>query len=253
MRPKLLDLFCGAGGCSEGYRRAGFEPYGIDNNPKALRHYPFPWVCMDALEAMDRLLGGEGLTFSNGETLYLKDFDAYHASPPCQAYSIMLNLPWLKGKNYPKLIPIVRQLLIVTDKPYVIENVDGARYTSRLPEGLQGGYLCGQMFGLPIFRHRYFETNFAWFQPGHPKHEGHINHGRKLGARAREIVVRRTGQTYGFDRPECAVGHAAMAGIVARKALGTEWMNRDEASQAIPPDYTEYVGKYLMQAVVRLD
>lgn len=76
MKPRLLDLFCGAGGCSEGYRRAGFEPYGIDNKPQP--HYPFPFLLMDALEAMDRLLRGEGLTFSNGETLYLSDFAAFH-------------------------------------------------------------------------------------------------------------------------------------------------------------------------------
>jgi DNA (cytosine-5)-methyltransferase 1 len=226
---KLLDLFCGAGGASMGYYRAGFEVEGVDIEPQP--HYPFKFYQADAL------------------TFPLEGYDAYHASPPCQGYSIMLNLPWLRGKVYPKLIPAVRTLFVVTDKPYVIENVTGARYRQSLPEGLQAGYLCGQMFGLPIFRHRYFETNFAWFQPGHPKHEGHIRDGRKLGGRAREIVVRRTGQTYGFDRPECAVGHAAMAGIVARKALGTEWMNRDEASQAIPPAYTEYIGKYLLRAL----
>ncbi len=251
VKPKLLDLFCGAGGCSEGYRRVGFDPYGVDNDPEPLRHYPFPYICMDALETMDRLLRGEGLTFSNGETLYLADFAAFHASPPCQGYSIMLNLPWLKGKIYPKLIPAVRELFVATAKPYIIENVSGARYSRSLPEGLQAGFLCGQMFGLPIFRHRYFETSFFWFEPGHPNHRGHIREGRKIGGRAREIVVRRTGQIYGFDRPECAVSHANMAGIVARKALGTEWMNRDEASQAIPPVYTEYIGKYLLQAVKR--
>ena len=84
---KLLDLYSCAGGCSEGYRRAGFSPYGIDDDPKPLRHYPFPYICMDALKAMDRLLSGECLTFSNGEALYLNDFVAFHASPPCQFIS----------------------------------------------------------------------------------------------------------------------------------------------------------------------
>jgi len=87
MKPKLLDLFCGAGGAAMGYHRAGFDPYGIDN--KLQPHYPFPFLLMDALEAVDRLLRGEGLTFNNGETLYLADFLAFHASPPCQEYSII--------------------------------------------------------------------------------------------------------------------------------------------------------------------
>ncbi len=91
LKPRLLDLFSGAGGAAMGYHRAGFAPYGIDSNPKPLRHYPFPYICMDALEAMDRLLRGEGLTFNNGETLYLKGFAAFHASPPCQKWSSMTN------------------------------------------------------------------------------------------------------------------------------------------------------------------
>lgn len=229
MKPKLLDLFCGAGGASMGYYRAGFEVEGVDIKPQP--HYPFKFYLADALK------------------FPLEGYDVYHASPPCQGYSIMLNLPWLRGRTYPKLIPVVRELFVATDKPYVIENVTGARYCQSLPEGLQAGYLCGQMFGLPIFRHRYFETNFAWFQPGHPKHQGHIRDGRKLGAKAREIVVRKGGQIYGFDRPESAVGHAAVGGISARQVLGVEWMNRDEATQAIPPVYTEYIGKYLLQAL----
>ena len=82
-KPRLLDLFCGGGGAAMGYHRAGFSVYGIDN--KFQKHYPFPFLLMDALEAMDRLLRGDGLTFNNGKTLYLKGFDAYHASPPCKA------------------------------------------------------------------------------------------------------------------------------------------------------------------------
>jgi len=215
-----------------GYHRAGFEVEGVDIKPQP--HYPFKFYQADAL------------------TFPLEGYDAYHASPPCQGYSIMLNLPWLRGRVYPKLIPVVRELFVATDKPYIIENVAGARYRSSLPEGLQAGFLCGQMFGLLIFRHRYFETNFAWFQPGHPKHQGHIRGGRKLGGRAREVVVRKSGQVYGFDQPKSAVGHAAVGGMSARQALGVEWMNRDEATQAIPPAYTEYIGKYLLRAISEL-
>lgn len=145
---RLLDLFCAAGGAAVGYARAGFKMYGIDNRPQP--HYPFPFLQMDALEAMDRLLRGEGLTFSNGETLYLKDFDAYHASPPCQGYSEATkdNSQWVhysKGKQTPKLIYPVKSRLESIGKPYVIENVRGSR------RELQGIImLCGYSFNLPI-------------------------------------------------------------------------------------------------------
>ena len=154
--PRLLDLFSGAGGAAKGYHRAGFEPYGIDN--KAQPHYPFPFLQMDALEAIDRLLRGEGLTFSNGKTLYLQDFDAYHASPPCQGYSIMHNLPWLHGRDYPLLILPTLKRLKDTGKPYVVENV-----------------------------------------------------------------------------------------------MGIDWMKRDELTQAIPPAYTEFTGKWLLRAIAEIE
>lgn len=229
VKPRLLDLFCGAGGAAKGYQRAGFYVVGVDNKPQ-------PHYCGDEFYQADAL------------EFPLEGFDAYHASPPCQGYSIMLNLPWLRNNIYPKLIPVVRALFVLTDRPYIIENVSGARYRSDLPEGLQAGYLCGQMFGLPIFRHRYFETNFAWFQPGHPKHIGHVRNGRQLGGRARDVVVRKSGHRYGFDKVGNAVGHGNSGGISARDALRVPWMNRDEATQAIPPAYTEYIGRYLMKA-----
>jgi site-specific DNA-cytosine methylase len=176
-RPKALDLFCCGGGSAMGYSRAGFDVYGIDNDPKRLRDFPFPWLVMDAIEALGRLMAGEGLTFSNGETLYLKDFAFIHASPPCQGYSIMNNLPWIRSRTYPLLILPVRELLDETGLPYCIENVAGAASKKNLEKlglldhRLRAGWLCGGMFGLPIYRHRYFETNWFWIQPGHPKHQ----------------------------------------------------------------------------------
>ena len=188
-RPILLDLFCCAGGASRGYDNGGCEVYGIDNDPKRLRDYPYPWLVTDAIEALVKLIDGEGLDFLDagwpappindrrGRRLYLKDIAFIHASPPCQGYSIMNNLPWIRSRTYPLLILPVRELLEQTGKPYIIENVAGARYGAKglrdrgLEEhGLKAGWLCGGMFGLPIYRHRYFETNFFWPMPGHPKH-----------------------------------------------------------------------------------
>jgi SAM-dependent methyltransferase len=161
-KPRLLDLFCGAGGAAKGYQRAGFYVVGVDIKPQ-------PHYCGDEFHQ------GDALTYP------LEGFDAYHASPPCQGYSIMLNLPWLRDKKYPMLIQPVRELLLAVGKPYIIENVGGARYRTSRQDGLKAAFLCGQMFGLPIFRHRYFETNWFWMQPGHPKHEGSVRDARTLG------------------------------------------------------------------------
>src|SRR3972149_1145020 len=126
--PILLDLFAGAGGAAMGYHRAGFRVVGVDWKPQP--HYPFEFILAAAMPFPRQ--GG----------------DAIHASPPCQGYSIMRNLPWLRDKDYPLLIEPTRILLDKTEKPWVNENVMGAK--------LDGGWLCGQMFGLPVFRHRYF-------------------------------------------------------------------------------------------------
>ncbi|KKK48423.1 hypothetical protein LCGC14_3145260 [marine sediment metagenome] len=103
-----------------GYHRAGFEVVGVDNKPQP--HYPFEFILGDALHIMDNLLRGAPLFRKEGD-YYLSDFDAYHASPPCQAYVRMRHLPWLKDKKYPMLIDAVREKLKATDKTWVIENV----------------------------------------------------------------------------------------------------------------------------------
>lgn len=211
---RLLDLFCGAGGSAVGYHRAGFtEIVGVDLRPQP--RYPFAFVQADAM------------------TYPLDGFDAIHASPPCQGYSIMRNLPWLRDREYPLLIGPIRERLQSAGIPYVIENVAGARRSAKHPDGLRAGWLCGSMLGLPIFRHRYFETSFLWLQPFHVPHDSVIKPGRMLGSRARDVVTRKTG----------------LGGLSARDALGVPWMTRDEATQAIPPAYTEFIGRQLLQVI----
>ena len=234
MKPKLLDLFCGAGGASMGYHRAGFEVEGVDNKPQP--HYPFKFYQVDAL------------------TFPLEGYDAYHASPPCQGYSIMRNLPWWPNREYELLILPTKQRLEQTSKPFVIENVMAARKNSKQlskigaeTHGLEAGWLCGLAFGLPFYRHRLFYTNWFWLAPGHPKHSKPLRKGNQFGAnsgRLRDVLD--LNQQIGC----MTLQHAPKSRIEkAKLAMGIDWMTGDELSQAIPPAYTEYIGKYLLTAV----
>ncbi len=215
-----------------GYYRAGFEVVGVDKEPQP--HYPFPYIQMDALEAMDRLLRGEGLTFSNGETLYLEDFDAYHASPPCQRFS---NITKMHGteltESFPDLIPATRELLAAARKPYIIENVPGAKKELNNPFKL-----CGTMFGLKsgqyaLRRHRYFECSFdIYFAPATCHHIG--------------LPL----SVYGHPGGSSCREHQKMGNSNDwRVGMDIDWMTTDELAQAIPLAYTEYIGLHLIKAL----
>lgn len=218
-----------------GYHRAGFEVYGIDNKPQP--HYPFPFLLMDAMEAMDKLLRGEGLTFSNSETLYLADFDAYHASPECKAHCQAIACrPGYRDKYTDQITPI-RPRLISTGRSYVIENVPWARHLLHNPI-----MLCGTMFGLKVKRHRYFESNvdLGLFAPAGCSckgRAGYTNADKGFSAFSRGAkLISVAGHNFCVDD--------------ARLAMGIYWANQLGLSQAIPPAYTEYTGKYLLQVLV---
>jgi DNA (cytosine-5)-methyltransferase 1 len=218
MKPRLLDLFCGAGGAAMGYSRAGFEIVGIDN--RAQKNYPFTFIQADALNPPVRL----------------SDFDAIHASPPCQAYSRLRHLPWLKGRVYPELIDATRELLQASGKPWIIENVEDAPL-------LNGVNLCGMMFGLPLYRHRRFESNILLMSPPHQKHDEVLAEGgASMSQRYRGSGV--TGVKT-ISRTSFA-GHEVGAVARGAVALGIDWMRREELTQAIPPAYTEYLGAQLL-------
>jgi DNA (cytosine-5)-methyltransferase 1 len=206
-RPKLLDLFCGAGGCSVGYHRAGFDVTGVDLAPQ--KNYPLEFHQADALEFLAEH-GGK--------------FDAIHASPPCQAYSVAAQSERNAGKVYPDLLAPTRDALESTGKPWVIENVPGAPMRADFQ-------ICGCQMGLKLRRERWFETSWRAFSmmPTH-HHEGPVvsvvGHGTPSWVR----------EQLGYN-PTIADYRAAM---------GIDWMNRNELSQAIPPAYTEHIGRQLI-------
>jgi DNA (cytosine-5)-methyltransferase 1 len=227
---RLLDLFCGAGGAAMGYHRAGFdEIVGVDIEPQP--RYPFEFVQADALEFP---LGG---------------FDAIHASPPCQGYSALRHLPWLRDREYPLLIGPTRERLREQPAPWVIENV------MRAPLGVEfpGFVLCGAGLGLSLSRHRRFEASFAVLVPPCPGHKT-IQPGRMLGNRykaGRVTGVASDGATIREIDRDSVAGH--FSGVDrAREAMGIDWMTGEELSQAIPPAYTEFIGEQLLAHLNRL-
>ena len=145
MRPRLLDLFCGAGGAAVGYHRAGFDVVGVDITPQP--NYPFEFVQADALDCARLVIRCGTATF-----------DAIHASPPCQAYIAACRRA-TSAADHPDLIGPTRELLQATGLPYVIENV------ARRPAASTAVLLCGSMFGLGVRRHRLFETNWPLMTP----------------------------------------------------------------------------------------
>lgn len=211
-RPRLLDLFCGAGGAAMGYYRAGFDIVGVDLEPQPL--YPFSFIRADAM------------------TYPLDGFDVIHASPPCQAYC-PLSAIRAAAKMRPRLIEPIRERLIAAGSAYVIENVGGAP--------LQGVLLCGSVFGLRVRRHRLFESNVHLWAPA-PRHQ-HAKQGRTVGVYGH--------QGSGSLRPRKHGGSfiRAVNAADAGDALGIDWMPWKSLTQAIPPAYTEFIGKQLLRAL----
>jgi DNA (cytosine-5)-methyltransferase 1 len=227
MKPRLLDLFCGAGGAGMGYHRAGFEVVGVDI--KRQKNYPFTFIQGDALNP----------------PIKLSEFAAIHASPPCQAHTSLRKM-WNK-KPHDDLIPATRRFLEESGLPWVMENVPGAPLKNPFR-------LCGTIFGLKTLcgaelrRHRYFENSgFFALTP-------ECNHGRTVPGvygghirdRCRTITI--TGNTPQQNVVRNRV-RQTFSIEAARVAMGIDWMNMSELSQAIPPAYTNFIGSQLAKSL----
>lgn len=249
---RILDLYCGDGGAGVGYSRAGFWVVGVDKF--AHPRYPFDFVQMDAIEALFRLWIGWPIFDSVGLPWYLKDFDAIHASPPCQAYS---NITPDKSKHK-DMIPATRDLLLAIGKPYVIENVMGAIRHLRAPI-----WLCGMVFGLKVYRHRAFESNKLLLAPPHWPHRDNTPRAGHGVSSAGFISVtsggtslkvnpsaRRRGVLPGVSKKGFVSVTGHITGVeFCRQAMDIDWMAGKGLSQAIPPAYTEYIGKQLISYI----
>lgn len=212
MKPRALDLFCCAGGAGMGLHRAGFDVVGVDIAERA--RYPFPFVKADAL------------------AMPLTGYDFIWASPPCQGYTELRHAPGTRGA--PMLIEATRERLMAAGVPWCIENVEDAAWALRDPITL-----CGSMFGLGaqgcrLQRHRLFECSFPIEQPkcshdDRPVIGVYGGHARK---RAKSAGGRGTQDVW-------IGGHKA----AASEAMGIHWMTLNELSEAIPPAFSEHIGR----------
>ena len=213
---RLLDLFCCAGGAARGYQRAGFHVTGADIEPR------------------DRYAGDEfeQRDFRSYTPEEIRSrFDAAHASPPCQKYSDLAKRN-ANAHEHPDYIDEVRDLLIASGLPYIIENVDGAPLRDPV-------VLCGTMFlGLRVLRHRGFESNISLTAPPHGKHPLVFTHDKRKAHYGKLDQDTSFVQVTGGGN--CSVANAA-------DAMGIDWMTKDELNEAIPPAFTEHLGKQLIQ------
>jgi DNA (cytosine-5)-methyltransferase 1 len=203
-RPRLLDLYCCQGGAGKGYDDAGFDVTGVDKNPQP--RYPFRFIQADAI----------AYVLEHGA-----EYDFIHGSPPCQHDS---DCQRIQGNTHPDLIAPTRTALDATGRPWVMENVGGA-----VPKLREPVMLCGPMFGIETYRHRFFETGggFTLAQPDHP---AHTVPQAKMG---RPVPPGHYGQFVGN-----------FSGVdLARRVMGVPWMNRDGIRECIPPVYTEHIGR----------
>ena len=237
-KPRLLDLFCCQGGAAKGYADAGFDVVGVDIDPQP--RYPYPFIQADALDVLRTLTRAGLLEFTRPdgtkEWFGLADFDAIHASPPCQSFLSLgaVNKALGRDYDYPNLIGPTRDLLVDSGLPYIIENVEDAK-----THLIEPARVCGTGLGRPLRRHRLFESNvpLTGVACAHSKfaEPRYWTGWRPRGEKRLSTVV----QVYGNAGGQ----HEWPA------AMQIDWMDRHGFVEAIPPAYTEHIGRQLLAHV----
>lgn len=210
MKPRLLDLYCCQGGAAMGYHRAGFEVVGVDLAPQP--RYPFEFHQGDALDYL---------------AAHWREFDAVHASPPCHDHTALKSRAGENGTGW--LRAATRQALAALPLPWVIENVPGASMRVDV-------LLCGSMFGLRVYRHRWFELGDPMLAPvlAHPKHRVRTSTKKRMRDWEAGMNISVTGD---------------IGVTIGGPALDIDWMTGDGLSQAIPPAYTRVIGAHLLEQI----
>ena len=215
----LLDLYCGAGGCAVGYKRAADELgipiriVGVDI--KKMPRYPFEFIKGDALQFLSR-----------AESLH--PVTHIHASPPCQQYSAATNGSKTDRAEYSSDAEVISKILHAKAISSTIENVPASPIRADL-------MLMGTMFGLKVLRARKFEcVNWFCMRPSVTERKGDVREGRLITVAGNGQLVSESGKIFQVE-----------GDTVKQKwsnAMGIDWMTRRELSQAIPPAYTHYIG-----------
>jgi hypothetical protein len=223
MRPnqnEVLDLYSCAGGMTRGLQDAGLRVTGVD----IVTRPEYPGEEFHQADAIAYVL--EHMEEIRSRYLWV------HASPPCQGEGAPAKgTNAVRGNPHPRLIGPTREILDLLGLPYVLENVAGSGVRKDL-------MLCGEMFGLGVLMHRFFEFGGGLEvppQPEHPKHRGRVRgwrHGRY------------------FDGPYVAAygkggGKASVAEM--QDAKGIDWTDEHLAlREAIPPAYARYIGNHIL-------
>jgi DNA (cytosine-5)-methyltransferase 1 len=224
--PTLLDLFCCQGGAARGYAAAGWDLIGVDVDPQP--RYPYRFIRGDALEVLADLAA---------------EVDAVHASPPCQHYSITRHS---HSREHPDLVGPTRDALEAAGLPWIMENVPGAPLRNYVE-------LCGASFGLEavdldgtplvLRRHRLFESSVMLWAPPPCACSSYRRRGYAVGG------VYDGGRRDRVEAREIRHGGYTPPPTVRAELLGVAGMTQYGMSQAIPPAYTYWLGRELLDAV----